>query len=114
MRKVSKANNTKFVNALSTFIETELKGIKVKDKTDSMKSYTIETIAGTLEVNIWKDASYCYTISNRFVDFERAKAAIKFNCNMNPKYNFLSCGEDVDNVIDQAKCFFKDTQIEIN
>ncbi len=114
MKKINKTNRLKFINAMSTFIETELKGTKTTDFNDGIKRYVIDTIAGNLALKICTDESYTYTIFAVFQNYELAKSKIKFGIVSNPKYNFHSGGEDVDNVIDQAKCFFKDTQIEIN
>jgi hypothetical protein len=80
-----KNKSQRFVDTLTAGL-IKLGAKEIHSKIDSYKSFEIDTIAGSLAINVDKDVKLCYTM---FACFENVKEAkTKFDCNPHSgKYN---------------------------
>jgi hypothetical protein len=103
-------------NAFNTAVEKGLleMGAVLQPVNESMlsnKQFKLDTIAGVLNITLYRNQKFLYTVYSRFEDVERAKG--KFNCNpYSGKYNaHLSAkGNTAKYAIEDAMMHFECTQ----
>jgi len=103
-------------NAFNTAVEKGLLEMgavlqPIDENKFTCKEFKLDTIAGVLNITLYKGQKFLYTVYSRFEDVEKAKG--KFNCNpYSGKYNaHLSAkGNTAKYAIEDALMHFECTQ----
>ena len=109
-RKITKKQavefNTKFTKRI-----LELGAKSIESRSDSHKAFKLNTSVGNLEIHLYPDHNFCFSVFSIFDD--EKKASLKFACNSySGKYNWhrgFYVGETIENMVDMSIQHFECT-----